>query len=46
MAEISEREATGEIADIFGEGMKLWGVPYVSALHRYMAGWPGFLEWA
>lgn len=46
MAEISEREATGEIADIFAEVMKLWGVPYVSAIHRTMAGWPGFLEWA
>jgi hypothetical protein len=46
MAEISEREATGKIADIFGEVMKLWGVPYVSAIHRTMAGWPGFLEWA
>lgn len=46
MAEVSETEATGEIAAIFDEVRTLWGVPYVSAIHRTMAGWPGFLEWA
>ena len=46
MAEINEADATGEIADIFAEVRALWGVPYVSAIHRTMAGWPGFLEWA
>lgn len=44
--EISEADATGEIAAIFGELRTLWGVPYVSAIHRYLAAKPGFLEWA
>ena len=44
--EISEAEATGEIATIFAELRTLWGVPYVSAIHRYLAAKPGFLEWA
>ena len=44
--EISEAEARGEIAAIFTELRTLWGVPYVSAIHRYLAAKPGFLEWA
>lgn len=44
--EISEAEAKGEIAAIFAELRTLWGVPYVSAIHRYLAAKPGFLEWA
>jgi hypothetical protein len=44
--EVSEGEATGEIATIFAELRTLWGVPYVSAIHRYLAARPGFLEWA
>ncbi|WP_072385106.1 hypothetical protein [Hyphomicrobium sp. CS1BSMeth3] len=44
--EISEGEATGEIATIFAELRTLWGVPYVSAIHRYLAAKPGFLEWS
>jgi hypothetical protein len=44
--EISEAEATGEIATIFAELRTLWGVPYVSAIHRYLAAKPGFLEWS
>ncbi len=44
--EISESEATGEIATIFAELRTLWGVPYVSAIHRYLAAKPGFLEWS
>jgi hypothetical protein len=44
--EISEAEATGEIATIFAELKTLWGVPYVSAIHRTLAAKPGFLEWA
>jgi hypothetical protein len=44
--EISEDEATGEIAEIFAELRVLCGVPYVSAIHRYLAAKPGFLEWA
>jgi hypothetical protein len=44
--EISEAGATGEIAAIFAELRTLWGVPYVSAIHRYLVARPGFLEWA
>lgn len=44
--EISEDQATGEIAEIFAELKVLCGVPYVSAIHRYLAAKPGFLEWA
>jgi len=44
--EISEDQATGEIAEIFSELKVLCGVPYVSAIHRYLAAKPGFLEWA
>ncbi|MFN3746522.1 MAG: hypothetical protein ACK4TL_17610 [Hyphomicrobiaceae bacterium] len=44
--EISEAEAKGEIAVIFAELRTLWGVPYVSAIHRDLAARPGFLEWA
>lgn len=44
--EIGEDEATGEIAEIFAELRTLCAVPYVSAIHRYLAGKPGFLEWA
>lgn len=46
LAEINERDATGEIARIFEEVRALWGVPYVSAIHRHLATRPGVLEWA
>ena len=43
--EINETDATGEIARIFEELRHLWGVPYVSAIHRHLATRPGVLEW-
>ena len=46
LAELSETDATGEIAGIFAEVRQLWGVPYVSAIQRHLATRPGFLEWA
>ena len=46
LAEINENDATGEIARIFAEIRHLWGVPYVSAIHRHLATRPGVLEWA
>lgn len=46
LAEIEEKAATGEIARIFAELRRLWGVPYVSAIHRHLATRPGVLEWA
>lgn len=44
--DIAEAQAAGEIAEIYEEIRKLWGVSYVSAVHRYMASRPGLLEWA
>ncbi|MEM8972738.1 MAG: hypothetical protein AAGD43_11805 [Pseudomonadota bacterium] len=44
--EIDEATASGEIARIFTEVRELWGVPYVSAIHRFMAAQPGLLEWS
>lgn len=46
LAEIDERTAAGETAGIFAEVRRLWGVPYVSAIHRHLATRPGVLEWA
>lgn len=46
LAEVDERSANGEIARIFAEVRHLWGVPYVSAIHRHLATRPGVLEWA
>lgn len=46
LAELRERDATGEIAAIYEEIRRLWGVPYVSSLQRHLATRPGWLEWA
>lgn len=46
LAEIHEKDATGEIARIYAEVRELWGVPYVSAIQRHLATRPGVLEWA
>jgi hypothetical protein len=46
LAEINEKDATGDTARIFEEIRHLWGVPYVSAIHRHLATRPGVLEWA
>jgi len=46
LAEISETDATGEIAHIFEEIRQLGGVPYVSAIYRHLATRNGLLEWA
>ncbi len=45
-SEVGEATATGEIAKVFAEVRQLWGVPYVSAIHRFMAAQPGLLEWS
>ena len=45
LAELRERDATGEIAAIYAEIRRLWGVPYVSSLQRHLATRPGWLEW-
>lgn len=46
LTELPERDARGEIADIFAEIRRLYAVPYVSSIHRHMATRPGVLEWA
>ena len=46
LAELSESQATGEIAAIYREIRVFSGVPYVSSLQRYLATLPGVLEWA
>ena len=46
LAELSERDARGAIADIYAEIRRLWGAPYVSSLQRHLATRPGVLEWA
>ena len=46
LTEINEKDATGDIARIFAEIRLLWGVPYVSAIHRHLATRAGVLEWA
>jgi hypothetical protein len=45
LAELAERDAAGEIAAIYAEIRRLWGVPYVSSLQRHLATRPGWLEW-
>ncbi len=45
LAELSERDATGEIAGVYAEIRRLWAVPYVSSLQRHLAMRPGWLEW-
>ncbi len=44
--DIDEAAASGETARIYAQIRDLWCVPYVSAVHRYMASRPGLLEWA
>jgi hypothetical protein len=46
LPELLEAQATGRIADIYGEIRHFSGVPYVSSLQRYLATLPGALEWA
>src|SRR5262245_45728724 len=45
LAELTERDAAGDIAAIYGEIRRLWAVPYVSSLERHLATRAGWLEW-
>lgn len=45
LAELSERDASGEIARIFEEMRVYCGVPYVSTLQKHVATMPGCIEW-
>lgn len=44
LADLTERDAAGGIAAIYGEIRRLRAVPYVSALQRHLATCPGWLE--
>ncbi|MCH9674609.1 MAG: hypothetical protein K0U93_24430 [Gammaproteobacteria bacterium] len=46
LAELSESDATGELAHIYQEIRELCAVPYVSSLQRHLATRSGWLEWA
>jgi hypothetical protein len=45
LAELQERDVTGEAAVIYGEIRRFWAAPYVSSLQRHLATRPGWLEW-
>ncbi len=45
LAELRERDAAGEIAEIYAEIRRLWAVPYVSSLQRHLATRAGWLPW-
>lgn len=45
LPELSEADATGELAAIYAEIRRCSGVPYVSTLQRFLATMPGVLEW-
>ena len=45
LAELSEGDATGELARIYQEMRVYFAVPYVSTLQRHVATMPGCLEW-
>jgi hypothetical protein len=45
LPELAERDATGDLARIYGEIRTLCAVPYVSAMQRHLATRPGWLEW-
>ena len=44
--EVSEAEATGDIATVYGEIRRTYAAPYVSSLFRHLAAYPGLLPWA
>lgn len=45
LAEISEEEASGDLARIYEEMRHFCAVPYVSTLQRHVATMPGCIEW-
>ena len=46
LAELPEDAARGPVAGIYDDIRRLWAVPYVSSLQRYLATKPGWLEWS
>jgi len=45
LAELAERDAAGEQADIYAQMRRLGGVPMVALIFRHLATLPGALEW-
>ena len=45
LQEITEAEATGDIAAVYDEIRRTYAVPYVSSLFRHLATYPGLLPW-
>lgn len=45
LPELREADATGRVAEIYGEIRQVSGVPYVSTLQRFLATMPGVLEY-
>jgi len=45
ISEVLEKDATGDIADIYAEIRRLWGVPNVTTIIRHVAAVSGALEW-
>ena len=45
LQEITEAEATGDIAGVYDEIRRTYAVPYVSSLFRHLATYPGLLPW-
>ena len=45
LAEVSENEASGDLARIYEEMRHFCAVPYVSTLQRHVATMPGCIEW-
>ena len=46
LAELAERDATGDHKAIYAEIRRLGGVPMVALIYRHLATLPGTLEWA
>jgi len=46
LAELAERDASGDVARIYAEIRELCAVPYVSSMQRHLATRPGWLPWA
>ena len=45
ISEVLEKDAIGDIADIYAEIRRLWGVPNVTTIVRHVAAVSGALEW-
>ena len=46
LREITESEASGDVARIYDEIRVAYAAPYVSSLFRHLATYPGLLEWS